>query len=99
MSTDFKALLEEFTQWQEERAVTPPDITPAAFLKERRDKQNEVKIQNALSGLDYMIGIVDRAAEFDTPGLVDLEEFITELRATLRGDDPNEIGATEGNTE
>jgi hypothetical protein len=97
--TDEELLLQEYAEWLQLAASAIPDTSPAAFLLERRNEANEVKIRNALFVLDYMIGVVDRSEKFDTPELVDLQDFITELRSMLRGQEYDLITTTDGNTE
>ena len=87
MSTyEDELLLEEFTNWQEEEAVTPPDLTPAAFLKERRDKAHELWIARALDviGDNYPAeGYQDVALPNDHMFALDT---LWAVRETLRGD-------------
>jgi hypothetical protein len=82
---DDKFLLEEFVTWREASASKTQDLSPTAFLTERRHQANERRIEEAVAVLGEVDGVSSQNACLGA---------IRRLRVILEGDRPHVINST-----
>lgn len=89
-SSEDQQVLEEFELWRETRISDSPDVSVAAFLKEREHGFNAARIAEALGVLNSAIPDYEREA--GESGLSALEDkvltILEDVRAILEGDRP-----------